>query len=177
MDPESDPLDHSNETGQKGWGHALVPAGSGTAPSPHGLELPPLPPPLELPSPPPPLQSPLQLPRIESPWGEDSAAEDPGPISLEVRHLREQMGLTQRQFAGWFGFPLATLRHWECGDRRPAGCALVLLQVIREHPQVVLQAVRKARRWRPGSVAAIAPLRSHRAPPGFGDRPLPRRRR
>ncbi len=87
------------------------------------------------------------------------------------------MRLTQRQFAGWFGFPVATLRHWERGNRRPTGCALVLLNVIRENPQVVLHAVRKARLWRPESVAAIEPLRSYRAPPGFSNRPLPRRRR
>ncbi len=101
----------------------------------------------------------------------------PDPITLDVRALRTRMDLTQRQFAGWFGFPVATLRHWERGNRHPAGTALVLLHVIRENPQVVLQAVRKARLWRPESVAGIEPLRSYRAPPEFSDRPLPRRRR
>ncbi len=98
------------------------------------------------------------------------------PPFLDVRTLRKRMDLTQRQFAGWFGFPVATLRHWERGNRQPAGTALVLLHVIRENPQVVLQAVRKARLWHPESVAGIEPLRSYRAPPGFSDRPLPRRR-
>src|SRR4029077_17853754 len=53
---------------------------------------------------------------------------------LDVRTLRNRMGFTQRQFAGWFGFSVATLRHWECGNRQPAGPALVLLTVIRENP-------------------------------------------
>ena len=60
---------------------------------------------------------------------------------LDVRALRERMRLTQREFAGWFGFPLGTLKHWERGSRRPTGTALVLLSVIP----------------------------SYRAPPGYGE--------
>ena len=89
----------------------------------------------------------------------------------DVRALRERMRLTQRQFAGWFGFPVATLRHWERGNRTPTGTALVLLNVIRENPRVVLQAVRKARMRDRGSLAAIEPRKTLRAPPGLGDRP------
>ncbi len=89
---------------------------------------------------------------------------------FDVRRLRERMRLTQRQFAGWFGFPVATLRHWERGSRHPAGAALVLLHVIRENPRVVLQAVRKVRAREPGILAAIEPTKSYRAPPGFGER-------
>ena len=88
-----------------------------------------------------------------------------------MRALRKRMRLTQREFAGWFGFPVATLRHWECGNRTPAGTALVLLNVIRENPGVVLQAVRKARLRDPGSLGAIEPRKTPRAPPGLGDRP------
>jgi len=88
-----------------------------------------------------------------------------------------RLNLTQRQFAGWFGFPVATLRHWERGNRRPAGTALVLLHVIRENPRAVLAAVRKARIRDPGSLARIEPLMSLRAPPGFGYRPPPLRPR
>ena len=80
------------------------------------------------------------------------------------------MRLTQRQFAAWFGFPVATLRHWERGNRRPGGTALVLLEVIRENPRVVQQAVRKARRRNPEILGKIERPMSYRAPPGFGDR-------
>ena len=91
--------------------------------------------------------------------------------------MRERLRLTQRQFAGWFGFAAATLRHWERGNRVPTGPALVLLTVIRDNPRVVIQAVRKARLLRPGSLPDIEPLESYRAPPGFGDRPPPLRKR
>jgi hypothetical protein len=87
------------------------------------------------------------------------------------------MRLTQREFAGWFGFPLATLKHWERGNRQPTGTALVLLSVIHENPRVVLKAVRKARKWRPGMLPAIEQKEAYRAPPGYGERPPPRRPR
>ena len=83
------------------------------------------------------------------------------------------MKITQRQFAGRFGFSVATLRHWERGNRKPAGTALVLLHVIHENPRVVLQAVRKARDRDPKVFAAIEPKKSWRAAPGFGERYIP----
>jgi transcriptional regulator with XRE-family HTH domain len=91
--------------------------------------------------------------------------------------LRKRLRLTLRQFAQWFGFSAATLRHWERGNRQPVGSALVLLRVIRENPRIVIQAVRKARLLDPRSLPEIDPLKSYRSPPGFGQRPPPRRKR
>lgn len=85
---------------------------------------------------------------------------------MNVRALRRRRGFTQREFAGYFGFPLATLRHWERGNRRPTGPALVLLHVIADNPRAVLLAVRKVRITQPGLLPAIEPRRSSRAPPG-----------
>jgi putative transcriptional regulator len=36
---------------------------------------------------------------------------------------------------------VATLRHWERGDRRPTGASLVLLNVINRNPKAVLAAL------------------------------------
>ena len=126
-----------------------------------------------------------QLFDVANPFGEpvDQPNEIPvlegsAPLaSAEIRALRARTGLTQRQFAGWFGFSVATLRHWERGNRLPTGPALVLLYVIRENARVVLQAVRKARRRAPGALPGMEQLASLRAPPGFGDRPIPFRKR
>jgi putative transcriptional regulator len=49
--------------------------------------------------------------------------------------------MTQEQFAARFGFSVATLRHWERGDRSPQGPALVLLNVIDKNPAAVLGAL------------------------------------
>ena len=51
------------------------------------------------------------------------------------------MGISQTEFASAFGISVSTLRHWERGDREPRGPALVLLNVIKKEPQVVLNAL------------------------------------
>ena len=78
-------------------------------------------------------------------------------VVLDVAAIRRRLRLTQREFAGWFGLPVATLRHWERGNRQPVGPALVLLHVIWANPRVVRDAVRKARNRNPGTLAAIEP--------------------
>lgn len=64
------------------------------------------------------------------------------PQSVDVANLRARLNLTQEQFAARFGFSVATLRHWERGDRSPSGASLVLLNVIDRNPSAVLQALR-----------------------------------
>ena len=63
------------------------------------------------------------------------------PRVVDVKALRAKVGMTQEQFAARFGFSIATLRHWERGDRSPHGPALVLLNVIEHNPQVVIEAL------------------------------------
>ena len=46
--------------------------------------------------------------------------------------------MTQPEFARAVCVKLPTLRHWERGDRRPSGSALVLLNLIARHPQQVI---------------------------------------
>ena len=63
------------------------------------------------------------------------------PKAVDVSALRQRMGMTQEQFAARFGFSVATLRHWERGDRSPQGAALVLLNVIKRAPDAVTAAL------------------------------------
>jgi len=65
------------------------------------------------------------------------------PREVDVRELRERLGMTQNLFAARFGFPLATLRHWESRRRKPSGPSLTLLNVIARNPRAVLQALRR----------------------------------
>jgi putative transcriptional regulator len=62
------------------------------------------------------------------------------PHTVDVSSLRERLRLTQEQFAARFSVSVATLRHWERGDRSPSGASLVLLNVIDRNPSAVLQA-------------------------------------
>ncbi len=73
--------------------------------------------------------------------GENIAAKVYQPVPVNVAGLRQRMGLTQEQFAARFGFSVATLRHWERGDRNPQGAALVLLNVIDRDPNAVMRAL------------------------------------
>ena len=63
------------------------------------------------------------------------------PSDVDVAALRKRMQMTQKQFCRRFGFTLATLRHWERGDRKPRGAALVLLHVVRHNPRAVVAAL------------------------------------
>ena len=63
------------------------------------------------------------------------------PHAVDVSSLRERLSLTQEQFAARFGFSVATLRHWERGDRSPSGASLVFLNVIERNPGAVLNAL------------------------------------
>jgi putative transcriptional regulator len=63
------------------------------------------------------------------------------PRSIDIRALRERLGMTQEQFALQFGFSLGTVRHWEQGCRYPVGSARVLLKVIEYSPDAVKAAL------------------------------------
>lgn len=73
--------------------------------------------------------------------GQPSAVREHRVNRVDVRELRAQIGLTQEQFSAKFGISLPTLRHWERGDRKPQGAALVLLNVIAKEPKAVLRAL------------------------------------
>ena len=60
---------------------------------------------------------------------------------VDVKNIRTQIGMSQNEFASAFGISVSTLRHWERGDRKPQGPALVLLNVVAKEPQTVLKAL------------------------------------
>ena len=60
---------------------------------------------------------------------------------VDVKAIRNKVGMSQSEFASAFGISLGTLRHWERGDRKPRGPALVLLNVVEKEPKVVLRAL------------------------------------
>ena len=60
---------------------------------------------------------------------------------VNVAEIRQNLGLTQMEFASKFCISVSTLRHWERGDRKPHGPALALLNVVAKEPQAVLRAL------------------------------------
>jgi putative transcriptional regulator len=49
--------------------------------------------------------------------------------------------MSQSEFASAFGISVSTLRHWERGERKPQGPALVLLNIVSKEPETVLRAL------------------------------------
>lgn len=60
-----------------------------------------------------------------------------------VAAIREKYGLSQEKFAAMLGISVRTLQNWEQGRRRPHGPARVLLQVADEHPEAILDTLKK----------------------------------
>ena len=63
---------------------------------------------------------------------------------MDVKAIRDKVGMSQTEFAAAFGISLGTLRHWERGDRQPHGTARVLLTVVSRKPKAVLSALSDA---------------------------------
>lgn len=63
------------------------------------------------------------------------------PADVDVRAVRQALGLSQEVFAARFGFALGTLRNWEQGRRQPDGPTRVLLTVIAKEPAAVARAL------------------------------------
>lgn len=57
------------------------------------------------------------------------------------RQIREDLGLTQREFAKQFEISLDNIRAWEEGVRRPDSTAKTYLRVIQQNPEAVREAL------------------------------------
>ncbi|MCP5534663.1 MAG: helix-turn-helix domain-containing protein [Akkermansiaceae bacterium] len=60
---------------------------------------------------------------------------------INVRGLRDQLNLTQSEFANMIGVSVRTLQNWEQGRREPEGPAKALLRVVEREPKAVLNAL------------------------------------
>lgn len=63
------------------------------------------------------------------------------PDRIDVRRIRQTLGLTQAEFAARFGFSISTLRKWEQDGRQPEGPARAYLRVIERNPRAVEEAL------------------------------------
>ncbi len=59
----------------------------------------------------------------------------------DVKALRENLELSQNEFARLIHVNVRTLQNWEQGHRRPTGPAEALLELVAKSPQVVLEAL------------------------------------
>jgi len=67
-------------------------------------------------------------------------------VIIDVKNIREKLELSQEEFCRLYGFPLATLKNWEQGRRKPDLAARLLLGLIGTKPEVVAEELRKMRK-------------------------------
>jgi putative transcriptional regulator len=60
----------------------------------------------------------------------------------DVKAVREQIGLSQSEFAGLMHVSVKTLQNWEQHRRNPTGPAAALLKIVLTVPDVALKALR-----------------------------------
>ena len=60
---------------------------------------------------------------------------------LDVKNVREKIGLSQRAFSALVHVSIRTLQNWEQGRRSPNGPALALLTILKNDPQHAIEAL------------------------------------
>ena len=73
------------------------------------------------------------------------------------REIRENLGLTQREFARQFELALGNVRDWEQGARRPDSTARAYLRVIQHDPDAVRAALDRSPKREDAPTAPAAP--------------------
>jgi putative transcriptional regulator len=63
------------------------------------------------------------------------------PVEVDVKAIRQKLGMSQAEFARSFGFTLDAVQNWEQGRRRPEGAARAFLKVIEREPDAVRRAL------------------------------------
>lgn len=67
------------------------------------------------------------------------------PEQIDVRALRESLGMSQLQFATAFGLAVGSVRNWEQGSVQPDASITSFLKVIKFAPDLVQKALDDAR--------------------------------
>lgn len=80
------------------------------------------------------------LDHAEGRHGDDFVAHVPDEV--DIKSIREGLGLSQRQFAQQFGFEQRTIQNWEHRRRNPTGMARAYLLVIKNDPEAVRRSLR-----------------------------------
>jgi len=59
------------------------------------------------------------------------------PEHINLKQLRQQLGMTQEEFSARYGFNLYTMRNWEHGRRHPDKAVLAYLYAISKNPSLI----------------------------------------
>lgn len=59
------------------------------------------------------------------------------PEEIDVKKIRKSLGMSQSEFAEYFGFSVRTLQEWEQGRSIPRGVAKNFLILLQREPEMV----------------------------------------
>lgn len=59
------------------------------------------------------------------------------PEEIDVKSIRKELAMSQKEFALYFGFNIRTLQDWEQGRRNPSGVARNFLILLKREPDMV----------------------------------------
>jgi DNA-binding transcriptional regulator YiaG len=63
------------------------------------------------------------------------------PNRVDVKALRERDGMSQEEFALWYGLDVGTVRNWEQGRSEPDSASRAMLWMIKVNPTAVQKAL------------------------------------
>ncbi len=73
--------------------------------------------------------------------GEDTACVVHVPDEIDTARIRAKIGMSQRQFAAYFGVKVRTIQEWEQGRVVPSVAVRAFLTVIDHEPDAVRRAL------------------------------------
>jgi len=75
--------------------------------------------------------------------GQDPEAELREEDIISPWYIRKRLGMSQQQFAGTLGIPVATLRNWEQNRVMMEPATIALMRILAHEPQAALRALRR----------------------------------
>jgi putative transcriptional regulator len=76
--------------------------------------------------------------------GESQPAKIYIPADIDVKAIRDSLGLTQEDFASQFGFTGDQVKNWEQGRSRPTGALRAYLMIIHRDPDGIRSLLQQA---------------------------------
>ncbi len=54
----------------------------------------------------------------------------------EIKNVRKELNMTQKEFAKFIGSSKPTVERWECSDKKISGPIILLLKMLKEYPEM-----------------------------------------
>lgn len=83
--------------------------------------------------------------KLQSPFEDHAEEYEVEPSHIDVRQIREALGLTQIEFASQFGIALGSIRNWEQNRSEPDATTRSFLIVVKNNPTAVVEALDRER--------------------------------